>query len=98
VRVLDGQQSGRRIVDVGRVQGGSHLVGREGAAASDGLDLEARQGGRCASLGPEDVRVARRDHHVAGAGVDAQRGLVRHRAGREEQCGGLAEQGRHPLL
>ena len=54
--------------------------------------------GRASELVDHDVRMLLGDQHVAGAAVELQRDLVRHRRGRQEQRALLAEQRRGALL
>src|ERR1035441_3694097 len=93
VRVLEGED-GRagQVVDGFGPDPGRHLLFRHPAARRvDGAWQEARQRGHASHLVMEDVALSLEDDFRAGTGVDAQRELVTHRAGRDEEGRLLAE-------
>ncbi len=99
VRVLDPEQAGPRRVDRRDAVRGAHLLGAEPAGdAREPARDDAGVDGRPAELGDEDVAVLLADQLVAELGVQADRDLVRHRRGRQEDRLVLAEQPRRALL
>ena len=99
VRVLDPEHPRARRVDRRDAIGSAHLLGAEAACdARQAARDDSGVNGRAAELGEEDVTVLLADELVAGLGVQAQRDLVRHRRGREEDRLLLPEQPRRTLL
>ena len=99
VRVLDPEDARARRVDRRHAVGGTSLVGAVAPGdARQAAGDDARVNGRSAELGDEDVAVLLADELVAELGVQAQRDLVRHRRGREEDRLVLSEQPRRTLL
>ena len=75
------------------------LLGRiDPGLAVESADHGAGERRRAAAFGGDDVGGAVADHLVAGAAMDQQRDLVAHGAGREEDGGLLAQQGRDARL
>ena len=99
VGVLDPEQAGPRRVDRGDAVGSAGLLGAVAAGhAGEPARDDAGVDGRAAELGDEDVAVLLADQLVAELGVEADRDLVRHRRGRQEDRLVLAEQVRGALL
>ena len=100
MRVLEGENGrARQVVDRLGPDPRRHLLFRHPAARRvDRARQKARQSGHARHLVMEDVALALEDDFRAGAGVDAQRELVTHRAGRHEESRLLAEYLCRPLL
>ena len=99
VGVLDPEQARSRRVNRRDAVRGAGLLGAVAAGhAREAARDDAGVDGRPAELGDEDVAVLLADQLVAELGVQADRDLVRHRRGRQEDRLVLAEQLRHALL
>ena len=100
VRVLDGDGALPRVVRIVRSPQPTfeRTDVEEPARSVERKELRAPQRGGGRSLVVEDVRAALADHLVAGAAEDAERNLVRHGAGRDEDRALLAEQLRDAFL
>ena len=92
VGVLDREDARRREMHLVGRDRGAHVRAVEAAAAPERLHLHAPESGGRTGLVEQDVRVFPGEQHVAGLRQRAQRRLIPHGSGGDEERRGLAEQ------